>query len=68
MNSKELANLNRLKKVLAEATQGVGGVEKSYVDARDAETLSDAKSYTNTSMVGVPNEVLTNMEIEALLK
>lgn len=52
MNSEQLANLNRLKKILDKINQGGTGVQQSYVDSRDAETLSSAKSYTDTAVSG----------------
>lgn len=49
MNSTQLANLNRLKKI-ASGGGGGGQVDTSYVDAQDAKTLSEAKSYTDTAV------------------
>lgn len=49
MNSTQLANLNRLKKI-ASGGGGGGQVDTSYVDAQDAKTLSEAKSYTDTAI------------------
>lgn len=49
MNSKELANLNRLRSV----SQGVdvsGKADKTYVDSRDTATLNEAKSYTDEAV------------------
>ena len=49
MNSRDLATLNRLKKI-ASGGGGGGQVDTSYVDAQDAKTLSDAKSYTDNAV------------------
>ena len=49
MNSKDLAMLNRLKKI-ASGGGGGGQVDTSYVDAQDAKTLSDAKTYTDNAV------------------
>lgn len=54
MNSKDLAMLNRLKKIASGGGSG-GQVDTSYVDAQDAKTLSEAKSYTDNAVASKAN-------------
>ena len=52
MNSKQLANLNRLKSV-AQGVDVSGKADKTYVDERDAVILSEAKSYADSKIGNV---------------